>query len=320
MLTYLLFFVGIYLLIQGANYLVDGSSALAKRFGVSTLVVGLTIVAFGTSMPELVVNVISALKGVGDIAFGNIIGSNIANIALILGITAAIAGIKISHSTIWKEIPFSLLAVLVLIVYASAQFLDNTGAEFIFRSSGIVLLLFFAIFLYYAFELAKKSQVKIEETAVTFHKHSMPRIIGSILGGLIALYLGGQWTVDGAVAIAKLLGLSEYLISLTVIAIGTSLPELVTSVAAAIKKMPDMAVGNIVGSNIFNILWILGVTAIIRPLPLPHFANIDLFILLAITALLFVFMFIGRKHELERWQGISFLAIYAIYLIYIVLR
>ena len=320
MLEYILFVIGIFLLIKGADYLVDGSSSLAKKFKVSTLVIGLTIVAFGTSMPELVVNVIAGLKGSGEIAFGNIVGSNIANLLLVLGATAMIVSIKVKKSTTWKEIPFSLLAVIILFIFASVFALDKLTLNSIFRFQGLILLSFFGIFLYYVFELTKKHKTKVENNEIEIKKLSSLKITLYILGGLVGLYLGGKWTVDGAVAIAKLFGMSEYFISLTIIAIGTSLPELITSITAALRKDIDLAVGNVVGSNIFNIFWILGVSALIVPITIPNFAIIDLSILLLVNFFLFIFMFVGKKHELERWQGVVFVLMYVAYIAYLIMR
>ena len=320
MIEYILFILGIFLLVKGADYLVDGSSSLAKKFKVPTLVIGLTIVAFGTSMPELVVNVFASLKGSGDIAFGNIIGSNIANILLILGITASLKSIKIQHSTTWKEIPFSFLAVIVLFVFASTMALDKLSLNYILRFEGIIFLLFFAIFLCHVFELAKRNKSQMKDDKIEIKKLSPIKIFLYIIGGLIALYFGGKWTVDGAVSLARLVGMNEYFISLTIVSVGTSLPELITSITAALKGDPDMAIGNIVGSNIFNIFWILGVSALIAPIAIPTFAIIDLTILLGATFLLFLFMFIGRKHELERHQGIIFILLYICYVVYLLKR
>jgi len=320
MLEYILFVVGIFLLIKGADYLVDGSSSLAKKFKVPTLVIGLTIVAFGTSMPELIVNILASLKGNGDIAFGNIVGSNIANILLILGITATIKLLKVQHSTTWKEIPFSLLAAIVLLVFASTMFLDKLAISSILRFEGIILLLFFAIFLYYVIELARRNKSQMKDDKLEIKKLSSLKIFLYILGGLVALYFGGKLVVEGAVALARLFGMSEYFISLTIVAVGTSLPELVTSIIAALKGDSDMAIGNVVGSNIFNIFWILGVSALIAPITIPTFAIIDLLVLLGTTFLLFLFMFIGRKHELERWQGIVFILMYIAYIVHLIMR
>jgi len=320
MLEYILFVVGIFLLIKGADYLVNGSSSLAKKFKVPTLIIGLTVVAFGTSMPELVVNIIAALKGSGSIAFGNIVGSNIANILLILGITSTITRMKVKRSTIWKEIPFSFLAAIILFVFSSTAVLDRLVLNSIFRFEGILLLLFFAIFLYYIFESTKKSKTQMEDKKLEIKKLSTLKIFLYIFGGLIALYFGGKWTVEGAIVLARLIGMSEYFISLTIVSVGTSLPELITSIIAALKNDVDLAVGNVVGSNIFNIFLILGISSLITPILIPTFAVIDLVILLIITFFLFLFMFIGKKHELERWQGITFVLMYIVYIIYLVLR
>jgi len=320
MLEYILFVVGIFLLIKGADYLVDGSSSLAKKLKVPTLVIGLTIVAFGTSMPELVVNILSAIRGSGDIAFGNIVGSNIANILLILGITGVIRNLKVQHSTTWKEIPFSLLAVVVLLVFANTLTLDKLNITSLLRFEGIILILFFAIFLHYVFELARRNRSRVEDKKIDIKKHSGLMIFLMIFGGLVALYFGGKWTVDGAISFARIFGLSEYFIGLTIVAVGTSLPELFTSIIAAKKGDADLAIGNVVGSNIFNIFWILGVTAMILPISLPIFANVDLLILLGTTILLFMFIFVGKKHELERWQGAIFILLYIAYIYYLIFR
>jgi len=320
MLEYILFFVGIFLLLKGADYLVEGSSSLAKKFGIPTLVIGLTIVAFGTSMPELVVNVFASIRGSGDIAFGNIVGSNLANILLILGITAIITNVRVQHTTTWKEIPFSLLAAIVLFVFANTLVFDGLELNYLLRFEAILLLLFFVIFLYYVVELTKRNKSQMKDKNMEIKKLSGLKITLYILLGLVGLYLGGKWVVDGAVSLARLFGMSEYFISLTIIAIGTSLPELITSIIAALKKDMDLAVGNIIGSNIFNILWILGVSALITPLKIPRFAIVDLSILLGATLLLFLFMFVGKKHELERKQGIIFVLIYVAYIVYLILR
>lgn len=319
MLTYLLFALGIILLIKSADYLVQGASSVAKRFGVPALVIGLTIVAFGTSMPELVVSLVAAIRGSGDISFGNVAGSNMANILLILGVAAMIATLRVQRSTIWKEIPFSFLAALVLLVIALGPVLDGF-APAIYRSQGILLLLFFAIFIYYTIELARGHKSQLEDEEMVVKQHSMPGALAMILGGVIGLYFGGEWVVGGAVAAARQFGLSEILISSTIVAIGTSLPELVTSVAAARRKDADIAVGNVVGSNIFNIFWILGLSAAITPIALPASAVIDMLFVLLATTLLFVFMFMGRRHQLERWQGALFLLMYAAYLGFLVWR
>ena len=308
MLLMSLIFLGIVLLIKGADYLVKGSSSLAKKLGIPTLIIGLTIVALGTSTPELVVNILAALKGSTEVAFGNIIGSNIANILLVLGIVAIIYPIKVESSTIWKEIPFALLGVVVLFVASNYFLIDKITINSLTRVSGIIFLCFFIIINYYAFGLAKRHKVQLDQGKkevikhqdIDIEKHKNISIFLMVLGGLIGLYFGGKWVVEGAIFMAQQLGLSEFLISVTIIAIGTSLPELVTGITAAKKKDTELAVGNSVGSNIFNIFWILGITAIIAPIAIPNFINLDIAFLGIATFLLFIALFIEKKHELER--------------------
>lgn len=316
--TIVVLVIGLLALIKGADWLVDGASALAKQFGVPTLVIGLTIVAFGTSMPELLVNVVAAMKWNSDIAFGNVMWSNIANILLILWVTGLITTLKVQKDTTWKEIPFALLAMLVLFVLSNTMLLDGTATNILTKSWGVILLLLFAIFLYYVYESTKKAPDTEDDTPVP--SMSYPKMALFIVGGLLGLYFGGTWTVDSAVKIAEYFGLSDFLISTTIIAIGTSLPELVTSVAAARKKSVDLAVGNIIGSNIFNIFWILWVTALIRPIPLPVGANMDLLVGTLATILLFLFMFIGKRHTLQRRQSVLFILLYIVYVVIVIMR
>jgi len=317
-----LFILGIILLIKGADWLVDSASSLAKKFGVSTLIIGLTVVAFGTSMPELVVNVIAAIKGASGVAFGNIIGSNISNILLVLGITALITNVRAHYSTVWKEIPFALLSVLVLFVLSN-KIINGTRILFLDRADGLIMLFFFGIFLYYANELIyirKLKKKKEKKVKTEIPKLKSKKLVLYFILGLISLYLGGKWVVDGAVFIAQGFGLSEFLISATIIAIGTSLPELVTSVTAALKKDVDLAIGNIVGSNIFNILWILGFTSLISPIKIPSFINLDIAFLLITTLLLLLFMFTGKKQEIERKHGVLFILLYIFYIAFLIIR
>jgi cation:H+ antiporter len=315
MIEYLLFALGFVFLLKGADYLVEGASALAGRLGVSKLVIGLTVVAFGTSMPELVVNVIAASGGSGDVALGTIIGSNLSNILLIFGIVAIIHPPKMQHSTVWKEIPFSLLAVLVLFVLANDFLIDGVEVFSLTRSDGLIMLFFFMIFLYYLFAMFQGG--KSEKAKVGMSGMKMAALI---ILGMAGLYLGGQWTVEGAVFIARSLSISEFTISAIIVALGTSLPELVTSVRAAMRKDADLAVGNIVGSNIFNIFLVLGLTSIISPIAIPSFVNADIAFLAFASALLFSFMFIGRKYLLEKWEAVIFLLFYAGYLAMLLVR
>lgn len=312
-LTIGLLVLGFILLIKGADLLVDGSSSVAKRFGVSDLIIGLTVVAFGTSAPELIVNIVSAVQGNSEIAIGNILGSNIANILLILGLTAIIVPLKVQRSTTWREIPFALLAVLMLGVMANDSLIDGAQSSFISAGDGIVLLGFFAVFMYYIFGSAKKNVQEHGDEDINTKKHSVIKSIVLIISGLAGLVVGGKWVVDSAIVLATSWGMSESVIGLTVVAVGTSLPELATSIAAALKGKADIAIGNVVGSNIFNIFWILGVTSLISPLPFLATSNIDILATILATILLFVWMFIGKKHHLKRWQGVVFVLLYVVY-------
>lgn len=319
-MTYVLFTIGIVLLIKGADWLVDGASSLAKKLGVPALVIGLTIVAFGTSMPELIVSLLGAFSGETGVAFGNVIGSNIANLLLILGIAALISPPKLQNSTIWKEIPFSLLAAFVLLIIANDLLIDGIDIASLTRVDGIILILFFVIFIYYVFEVARSKRNKNKKSELEIEPRNLTKIAVLIIAGVVGLFLGGRWTVDGAVSIAQALGVSDFLIAATVVAVGTSLPELVTSIRAAFKKNFDMAVGNVVGSNIFNVFWILGATALVAPIEIPTAINFDIIFLALITLLFFLFMFVGERHRLDRWQAILFLLLYGGYLAFIIAR
>ncbi len=316
-MLYILFVLGFIILIKGADLLVSGSSAIAKKFNIPDLVIGLTIVAFGTSAPELFVNVSASLKGNTDIAVGNIIGSNIANILLILGVSAMIYPLTVKSTTVWKEIPFSLLAALVTGILANDIILDGRTISEISRGDGLILLAFFLIFLYYIFSISKNSDAPALENLKSMTSLKSGVFIAVGLGMLI---LGGTWIINGAREIAGNFGVSEYLIGLTVVSVGTSLPELATSAVAAYKKNTDIAIGNVVGSNIFNVFWILGVSATINPLPFEQSGNFDLMTAVLASVLLMASLFIGKRHILEKWQGAIFLMFYVAYIGYIVLR
>lgn len=310
MLTYVLFVVGFFILIKGADLLVDGASSIAKKFKISSLVIGLTIVAFGTSAPELAVNIFASASGNAEIAIGNILGSNIANILLILGISAMIYPLATKRNTVWKEIPLCLLAAVVLGLMANDILIDGAGFSTLSRIDGFILIAFFIIFLYYTFGIAK---VGGDNDDVQIKKYGLGKSILFILLGLAGLVLGGQWIVNGAVKIAEYFGVSQSLIGLTVVAIGTSLPELATSAIAAYKKQTDIAIGNVVGSNIFNIFWVLGLSSVIRPLPFNPAINIDILTTIGATLILFLSMFIGKRHIIERWQGAFMVGLYVVY-------
>lgn len=314
MLTYLLFILGFVLLIKGADYLVLGASSLAKKLQISAIVIGLTVVAFGTSMPELTVNIFAAASGNTDIAIGNILGSNIANILLILGISAVIYPITTKKNTVWKEIPLSMLAAVVVGVLLSDTLIDGNPASALTRIDGIILLTFFIIFLYYTFGIAKVSG---DADDSEIRQYGLLKSSIYIILGLVALIVGGKWIVSGAVAIATFFNISQSLIGLTIVAVGTSLPELATSAVAAYRKQTDIAIGNVVGSNIFNIFFILGISSVVRPLPMSNGSEIDIIVTIFSSLLLFLIMFIGKKHTVEKWQGGLMIIIYISYITYL---
>jgi cation:H+ antiporter len=316
MIEYITFLIGIALLYKGADWLVEGASSTAKKFGVSSLVIGLTIVAFGTSTPELIANIVASLQGKSDIPFGNILGSNIFNIMVILGLSATIRPLIVNESTVWKEIPFAFLAAVVLLIMSYKSFF-STSENILTAVDGTILLLFFIIFLYYIFELMKKSLKFSNREKI---KHSTMKLFLLISGGLITLVIGGKLTINSSVTIARDLGLSEFLIASTIIAAGTSLPELITSIVAAVRGKVDLAIGNIVGSNIFNIFLIMGIISIVSPLEVPKGILLDFLVMITATLLLFFFMFSGKRHKIDRWEGIVFLLLYTVYLIFIIGR
>tara|TARA_R110002020_G_scaffold56306_4_gene155899 strand:- start:67 stop:1035 length:969 start_codon:yes stop_codon:yes gene_type:complete len=312
-LPIILLITGLLLLVKGADWLVDGASVLAKKHKVSDLAIGLTIVAFGTSAPELVVNSVASMGGYPDIVFGNVIGSNNFNLFMILGIAGLIGPLTVQSSSVWKEIPFSLFAACVLLLLVNNYFtLDTPGLS---MRDGVILLSLFAAFLYYVFTQLKSEQIN---NAVVLKEYSNFKIWGLILAGLAGLVLGGKLVVDNAVAIAQSFGVSEKIIGLTIVAAGTSLPELATSVVASIKKNNDIAIGNIIGSNIFNILLILGVSSIINPLSYSLTFNTDLYILGAGTIFLFIAMFTGKRKKLDRWEAAILLLTYLAYTSYLI--
>ncbi len=311
-------FLGFILLIKGADFLVNGSSSIARRFNVSDLVVGLTVVAFGTSTPELFVNIIASLKGNTEIAIGNVLGSNIANILLVLGVSSIIYPLTVTRGTVWKEIPFSLLAACVLGILANDQLIDKQGASVLTRIDGLIFFCFFIIFLYYSFTIANEIEGMAEHMPAA--EHGLAKSVLLVLLGFAGLSVGGKFIVDGAVRLALKFGMSQSLVGLTIVAVGTSLPELATSAVAAYKKNVEIAVGNVVGSNIFNIFFVLGASAIIKPLPFQPRSNIDIGMVIFASLLLFVFMFTGKKRSFDRWEGVVSLILYATYLAFIIFQ
>ncbi|NDV57629.1 calcium/sodium antiporter [Bacteroides sp. 519] len=295
----LLLLGGLLLILLGANGLTDGAASIAKRFNIPSIVIGLTIVAFGTSTPELTVSVSSALKGSTDLAIGNVVGSNIFNCLMIVGCTALVAPIAITRNTLKKEIPLCILAFIALLVCANDVILDKTSVNILSVTDGLILLCFFAIFLSYTFAIASGSnEPESEIKLLPVWKSTL-----YILGGLGGLVLGGQWFVDGASGIARSFGVSESVIGLTLVAGGTSLPELATSVVAALKKNPEIAIGNVIGSNLFNIFFVLGCSATIAPMQMGDITNFDLLVLLASGILLWFFGLFFKKRTITRVEG-----------------
>lgn len=307
---------GLFLILAGASILTDGASSIAKRFNISNLVIGLTIVAFGTSAPELTVSIVSALKGSSDMAIGNVVGSNIFNTLVIVGCTAAIVPISMTKGTLSKEIPLCVLASIVLFICANGVWLDGATANSISSSDGLLLLCFFLIFLSYTFAIAHQTDGTEGETAIK----QMPIWKASlfIAGGLAALIYGGDFFVKGASNIARSLGVSESVIGLTLVAGGTSLPELATSIVAALKKKPEMAIGNVIGSNLFNIFFVLGCSATIHPLKIQGINNVDFGVLIGSCVLLYVFGLFFKKRTVTRWEGIVMVLCYVAYTVYLI--
>ncbi len=314
-----LLIVGFVLLIKGADKMVDGSASIAQRFGLSKLMIGLTIIAFGTSAPELIVNILASVNGNSDIGMGNIIGSNIANILLILGVSAIFCHLKVDSSIVKKQIPFSILSAVALFILVNNVFFDGLTSNSLMRSGGLILILFFGIFLYYTFSIAKNNDgLKKDSENIEDRKNWVSIIM--IVGGIIALFFGGKFIVDSSVSIASYFGLSETLIGLTIVAVGTSLPELAASVVAARKNQASMAIGNVIGSNIFNILWILGLSSIIRPIEYSGIMNFDLFFLIYISLLLLPLVYIGKRDHFTKKEGYILVGLYIAYLAFIIIR
>ena len=332
-----LIMAGCVALVKGADWLVDGASGLAKKYGVSDIVIGLTIVAFGTSMPEFVVNMVAVGQGSTEIAITNVLGSNIINIFVILGCTALIFPISSQRTTRRFDIPWSLLAALLVLLFAVYNSPSWLQVEHLFNMSianpsitdlgsiqmgagktgfisgigGSILLIFFLIFLWHSFRISRNA-VSDEN----YNPMSVKRAIALIMGGLVGLVVGGELIVKSATSIAHSLGVSDAIIGLTVVALGTSLPELATSCVAAMKKNCDIALGNVVGSNIFNIFFILGTSACVKALPGYHGLETDALMAALGSLLVMLFVYLSKKHEIKRWHGAVLLLTYASYLTY----
>lgn len=299
-------------LIFGANILVSNASSLAKKLNIPTIVIGLTIVGFGTSTPELIVNIFASFQKNSSIVLGNIIGSNIFNILGILGISALIYPLAVKRNTTWIEIPLCFLSAVVVILLANDILIDRANLSQLTRIDGLIMLLFFTIFLVYNITLSF-SEGYTGDMEIKSRSAWLASIL--IIAGLALLVAGGRIIVYSAIKVAASIGLSDRVIALTIISIGTSLPEFATSVVAARKKNPDIAIGNIVGSNIFNVFFILGLSAIIHPVTLQPISNFDMLVNLAVSLLLYIFIFTGKGRQLNRWEGFLFIFIYISYLV-----
>ncbi|MDJ0625310.1 MAG: calcium/sodium antiporter [Candidatus Caenarcaniphilales bacterium] len=312
---FVLFVLGFVLLIKGADILVEGSSSLAKKFRISNFIIGLTVVAFGTSAPELVVSGLASYQGSGDIAISNVLGSNIANTLLILGSTALICPLVVHNRTVRREIPLNFFSIFLLFLLSNDALIYGVQKSFISRVDASILLFTFVIFLFFTFR-SSSSRVDGEE----FSEEPVLKSILFILLGLLGLSIGGKWIVDGAIQIAQYFGVSKSFVGLTIIAIGTSLPELAASIMAAMKKNPDLAIGNALGSNLFNSFWILGSSALINPLPFDISNNIDLVVFFGACVLLTFFIVFGKRLTIIKWEGAVMLLAYLGYLSYLVLQ
>ncbi|MGD6803081.1 calcium/sodium antiporter [Rossellomorea vietnamensis] len=317
-MVYLLLISGFILLIKGADLFVDGSSNIARAFHVSPLLIGLTIVALGTSSPEATISIIAALNENTGVALGNVVGSNIINTALVVGVAAFIYPLEVKSETIRKEIPFTLLAGVVLLILVSDITLQEVNENLLSKGDGLVILLFFGIFLYYIFEVARNSREKgkvdsSEESHTSWVKNAM-----ITLAGLVGIIFGGDLVVRNATEIALNLGMSQTLAGLTIVAIGTSLPELITSITAAKKKESEIALGNIIGSNIFNILFVLGTTAAIHPLAVNSKITTDIIIMIFLTVILLLFS--RSNYKIGKAEGIFLIIAYVLYMIFIIIR
>lgn len=321
-MTVLLMIIGLALLLVGANYLTEGSSAVAKRFGISEFVIGLTIIAIGTSAPELVISLISTINGKTDMAIGNVLGSNTFNTLMILGITALIRPIRIEHNTLSRDIPFGLLAAVVLAICGLDIWLNGESGS-ITRSEGLLLLCFFVVFMVYSFATAKRdespeTQQTTEKTAEK--KHPIWIELLMIAGGLAGLIYGGDLFLEYAVIFARDMGMSEAVIAVTLMAGGTSMPELITCVIAAAKNKGQLALGNVIGSNISNIFLILGTCATVSPLQMGDILPLDLVILVAASLIIAITAFTFRRNELDRAEGVIFVLLYIAYIVSLLMR
>ncbi|MFC2107744.1 calcium/sodium antiporter [Bacteroidota bacterium] len=314
-MTIFLFFAGLVILVLGADKLVDGASDAGRRLGIPSMIIGLTILALGTSLPELIINVFASLGGQTDLAISNVLGSNIVNILLIVGLTAIIRPLNIPGQTTYRDIPASLVATILLGIFVHDSVFSGTSKDYLTRNEGIVFLILIAIYLFISVRTSRSIPHDTEEDS-KLKVLPLWKTILYILLGIVGVYFGGEWVVLGASHIAELIGMSESVVGLTIVAIGTSLPELVTSITAIWKKNSDMAVGNAIGSCIFNIYLVLGVSAVITPLPFHQSNVINLTMVLIANLLLFIVIFTGKGRRISRVEGVIMVGLYIAFLIY----
>ena len=316
LISILLLLLGFAILIKGADLLVGGASSIAKKNGISNIAIGLTVVAFGTSLPEMIVSLFSAFNGKPDAAFGNVVGSNIFNVLLILGIAGVIYPLVVQKNTVKYEVPISILAIGLMFFLVNDQMIFDSGNNGLSRIDSGVLLIFFGLFLFYIYRTMSNEPDFSEEGSVKVYGTWVA--IGMLILGIGGLVLGGNLVIDNAIKIAKEFNLSDKLIGLTVLATGTSLPELATSAVAAFKKNTDIAIGNVIGSNIFNVFFILGVTGVVTPIPYNPNLNIDVMVVVGSTLLLMIFMFTLNTRKLDRWEAAIMLVLYVAYMMYLI--
>ena len=308
-LNFLFIIIGFALLVKGADFLVDGSSSIAKKFHIPEIIIGLTIVSIGTSMPELMVSLTSALNGHSDMAIGNIVGSNISNLFFILGACAAVRPLRFKEQTVRLEIPFVIFLTALLYIFG-----NNGTNNIITKQEGFILVVFCILFILYNIFMAKREGIEEIEESGASKKNSSFKAIFNIVIGIIALKFGGDFVVDNASAIAAKLGVSEKVISLTIVAFSTSLPELITSINATFKGEIDMAIGNVIGSNILNIVLIVGATALINPIAYSTSYNKDIVIFMIGMIALGIIPFLGEKNKISRWSGMAYVISYFSYM------
>lgn len=313
--AFVLLIVGFIILIKGADLMVSGASSMAKKLGISTLAIGLTVVSFGTSAPEMIVSIFSAINGKADASFGNVIGSNNFNLMCILGVSGLIYPLVVQRNTVRFEVPISIMAIIILFLLVNDRWLQGAETDSLSRTDAIILLIFFIFFMMYIYRTMKVGS-EYEEAPIKIF--TTPVSVVLVVSGIAMLVLGGKLVVDNAVAIANHFGLSQKIIGLTILAAGTSLPELATSAVAAFKKNTDIAIGNVVGSNIFNIFFILGITGTVQPLNFNPALNFDLKVMFTASVVLMIFMFTLNTRKLDRWEALLLFIGYIVYTIFLI--